>query len=128
MDTRLLVTLVALMGQRYPVYVYRFGDAGPGATPGVPMRMMRIAALVQRGPHASSYLHSVLRFLAAQQPPYRASVHVLHLPGAKTVDPDRVRRAQPARAARRTHRNEPRVTSAPAAYRAAVRNYQRGKT
>ena len=49
-DTRLLVTLVALMGQRYPIYVYRFGDVGPGATPGVPMRMMRIAALVQRGP------------------------------------------------------------------------------
>ncbi len=84
-DTRLLVTLVALMGQRYPVYVYRFGDAGPGATPGVPMRMMRIAALVQRGPQASRYLHSVVRFLAEQQPPYRASVHVLHLPGAKTV-------------------------------------------
>ena len=84
-DTRLLVTLVALMGQRYPVYVYRFGDAGPGATPGVPMRMMRIAALVQRGPHGTSYLHSVVRFLAEQQPPYRASVHVLHLPGAKTV-------------------------------------------
>ncbi len=83
-DTRLLVTLVALMGQRYPIYVYRFGDVGPGATPGVPMRMMRIAALVQRGQHASSYLHSVLHFLASQQPPYRASVQVLHLPGAKT--------------------------------------------
>ena len=46
--------------------------------------MMRIAALVQRGQHASSYLHSVLHFLASQQPPYRASVQVLHLPGAKT--------------------------------------------
>jgi hypothetical protein len=83
-DSRLLVTLVALLGQRYPIYVYRFGDVGPGATSGVPMRMMRIAALVQRGQHASSYLHSVLNFLASQQPPYRASVRVLHLPGAKT--------------------------------------------
>jgi hypothetical protein len=83
-DTRLLVTLVALMGQRYPIYVYRFGDVGPGATPGVPMRMMRIAALVQRRQNNSSYLHSVLHFLASQQPPYRASVQVLHLPGAKT--------------------------------------------
>jgi hypothetical protein len=83
-DSRLLVTLVALMGQRYPIYVYRFGDVSPGATPGVPMRMMRIAALVQRGQHASSYLHAVLHFLASQQPPYRASVRVLHLPGAKT--------------------------------------------
>ena len=85
-DSRLLATLVALIGQRHAVYVDRFGDLGPGATPGVPMRMMRIAALVPRRSHArSSYLHSVLRFLASQQPPYRASASVLHLPGARTV-------------------------------------------
>lgn len=84
-DSRLLATLVALLGQRFPVYVYRFGDQGPGASPGVPMRMMRIAALAQSGHGASSYQHLVQRFLASQQPPYRASVSVLHLPGAKTV-------------------------------------------
>jgi hypothetical protein len=85
-DSRLLVTLVALLGQQYPVYVSSFGDLGPGATPGVPLRSMRIDALVRRGHHAPSrYLQEVLRFLASQQPPYRASVSVLHLPGAKTV-------------------------------------------
>lgn len=84
-DSRLLATLVALLGQHFPVYVYRFGDQGPGASPGVPMRMMRIAALAQSGHGASSYQHLVQHFLAQQQPPYRASVSVLHLSGAKTV-------------------------------------------
>jgi hypothetical protein len=85
-DSRLLVTLVALLGQQYPVYVSSFGDLGPGATPGVPLRSMRIAALVRRGHHAPSrYLHSVLRFLTSQQPPYRASVSVLHLSRTNTA-------------------------------------------
>lgn len=84
-DSRLLVTLVALLGQQYPVYVSSFGDLGPGATPGVPLRSMRIDALVRHGSHTSSrYLHSVLHFLASQQPPYRAGVSVLHLSRART--------------------------------------------
>jgi hypothetical protein len=85
-DSRLLVTLVALLGQQYPVYVSGFGDVGPGATSGVPLRSMSIDGLVRRGHHAPSrYLHSVLRFLASQQPPYRAGVSVLHLSRARTV-------------------------------------------
>jgi hypothetical protein len=85
-DSRLLVTLVALLGQQYPVYVDSFGDLGPGASPGVPSRSMQIDGLVRRGHHAPSrYLHAVLHFLASQQPPYRAGVSVLHLPGARTV-------------------------------------------
>jgi hypothetical protein len=84
-DPRLLITLAALT-TRHDVYVYRFGDQGPGAAAAVPMRMMRIAALIPRRQSAGdSYLQSVVSFLRAQQAPYRPSVTVVHLPGHTTA-------------------------------------------
>jgi len=41
-DSRLLITLAAL-AVSYPVNVVRFGDAGPGAAAGMPLREMEIA-------------------------------------------------------------------------------------
>src|SRR5450755_3332874 len=89
-DPRLLLTLAALLSQEHQVYISRFGDAGPGAGPGatadVPLRMVRIAALVSaHGVRKNAYLNSALKFLRAQQqPPFQASLSVLHLRG-KTV-------------------------------------------
>lgn len=84
-DPRLLLTLAALMDQGYPVYIDRLGDTGPGAAADVPLRMVRIAG---RGPahgKKDAYLHSVLRFLRAQQAPYRASVAVAYVSGRPFV-------------------------------------------
>src|SRR5450755_604434 len=89
-DPRLLLTLAALLSQEHQVYISRFGDAGPGAaaaaTADVPLRMVRIAALVSaHGVRKNAYLNSALKFLRAQQqPPFQASLSVLHLRG-KTV-------------------------------------------
>jgi hypothetical protein len=84
-DTRLLVVLAALTAEKHNVYVYGFGDQGPGAAAGVPQRMVRIAALVEHSyPFRDPYLHGVLRFLGAQQATFRPSTAVLHLPGHKT--------------------------------------------
>jgi hypothetical protein len=84
-DPRLLITLAALTAQ-HNVYVYRFGDQGPGAAAGIPMRMVRLAALVPQGhPGKNSYLQSLVSFLRAQQAPYRPNVTVVRNPGHTTA-------------------------------------------
>jgi hypothetical protein len=84
-DSRLLITLAALTAQEHRVYIAEFGDIGPHASAGVPMRMVRIAGLVSgRRGHRFTYLHSVLKFLRAQRAPFRARTSVVHLPGNKT--------------------------------------------
>jgi hypothetical protein len=76
-DSRLLITIATLASQGSHVRVVAFGDAGPGANPGVPLRAAEIAS----PPGAkSSYLQSVLAFLRAQQPPYLAHTTLTHLP------------------------------------------------
>ncbi|HEU5418226.1 MAG TPA: hypothetical protein VFV41_11100 [Streptosporangiaceae bacterium] len=78
-DSRLLLTLAALTARQHKVYISTFGEAGPHAAPGVPLRMVRIAALASgHGPHHGAYLHAVLRFLRAQRAPFRGSVTVVH--------------------------------------------------
>jgi hypothetical protein len=83
-DSRLLLTLAALTHLGHQVYISRFGDAGPGAAAGVPLRMVRISALAAH-PGQDGYQRAVLRFLRAQQSPFLAATTVLHLPGHKTV-------------------------------------------
>jgi hypothetical protein len=84
-DPRLLITLAALATQ-HNVYVYRFGDQGPGAAAAVPMRMVRLAALVPRAhPRKNSYLQSLVSFLRAQQVPFRPIVTVVRNPGHTTA-------------------------------------------
>ena len=87
LDSRLLSTLAALTGQVHEVNVIAVGDSGPGASAGVPLRMVRISALVSPGHPGrnASYLKAVLAFLKAQQPPYRASVSVRSQGGASIV-------------------------------------------
>jgi hypothetical protein len=68
-DARLLSTLATLSGQG-PVSIVAFGDSGPGADPGVPLRLAELAS----PPRAKSgYLQSTLALLRAQQAPYLAS-------------------------------------------------------
>jgi hypothetical protein len=84
-DSRILITLAALAAQVHHVYVARFGGAAPGATPGVPARMVQLDALTPAGGQPSGYLVAVQRFLRQQQAPFLGSTAVLHLPGQRTV-------------------------------------------
>jgi hypothetical protein len=65
-DTRLL-TILATLTHQGTVSIVAFGDSGPGADPGVPLRAVELAS----PPGAKSgYLSSVLALLRAQQAPY----------------------------------------------------------
>jgi hypothetical protein len=72
-DSRLLITLAALANS-VPVYIRQFGDAGPGAAAGTPMRSMTISAAPL--PHGATYLADVLAFLRAQRAPFLATATV----------------------------------------------------
>jgi len=65
-DTRLLA-IIATLSAGGPVSIAAFGDAGPGASAGVPLRAVELASPpgAKRG-----YLQSVLALLSAQQAPY----------------------------------------------------------
>jgi len=65
-DTRLLAILATLTHQG-PVSIVAFGDSGPGASPGVPLRDVELGSPPGT---ASGYLASVLALLHAQQAPY----------------------------------------------------------
>ena len=80
-DSRILVTLAAL-AHSVPVYIRQFGDAGPGATAGTPLRSMTISAVPV--PHDAGYLANVVAFLRAQRAPFLATVTVAGA-GAATV-------------------------------------------
>jgi hypothetical protein len=74
-DTRLLAILATLTHQG-TVSIVAFGDSGPGAGPGVPLRAVELAS----PPGAKSgYLSSILALLRAQQAPY--------LPNTATLAP-----------------------------------------
>lgn len=72
-DARLLITLAAL-AHTLPVDIRQFGDVGPGATAGTPMRSMTISAAPL--PHDAGYLAEVLAFLRAQRAPFLATATV----------------------------------------------------
>jgi hypothetical protein len=69
-DARLMITLAAL-ATIGPVRVAAFGDAGPQATPGQPLRAMVLAS--PGGPRRAQagYLRSLLAFAATQRAQYR---------------------------------------------------------
>jgi hypothetical protein len=84
-DTRVLVLIATLASEGPgPVQIVAFGDSGPGASAGVPLREVEIAA---SPPGArSGYLPSVLAFLRAQQGPYvPSSVKTTFLAGGQEV-------------------------------------------
>jgi hypothetical protein len=68
-DPRLLITIATLAGQG-PVSIAGFGDSGPRASPGMPLRF---AELVSPPGAKSGYLQSLLALLRAQQQPYLAN-------------------------------------------------------
>jgi hypothetical protein len=68
-DSRLLITLAAVATAQ-PVRIAAFGDAGPGAGAGMPMREAQLAPRV-RGPAARmAGLRSLLAFARIQRAPY----------------------------------------------------------
>lgn len=84
-DSRLLVLIATLVGEGPgPVQIVAFGDSGPGASAGVPLREAEIAA---SPPGArSGYLPAVLSFLNAQRTPYLpGSVKTTFLAGGQEV-------------------------------------------
>jgi len=68
-DTRLLIVISALAGRR-PFDILAFGDSGPGASAGMPLRS---ADLAETGPAAS--MQSVLARLPVTLPPWFKAAH-----------------------------------------------------
>jgi hypothetical protein len=67
-DPRLLATLAALAAAG-PVQVMTFGDAGPGASAGMPLRAAELGVSARAGGRAAG-LRSMLAFVRAQRVPY----------------------------------------------------------
>jgi hypothetical protein len=68
-DSRLLATL-ATLAALHPLDIISFGDSGPGASAGVPLRSAEIAAAVPPGRRQPVSLASLLAFFRAQRTPY----------------------------------------------------------
>ena len=83
-DPRLLELLAALSAQQ-PVRVSSFGDAAPGASPGVPLRSAVLAPLGSAA-QAKSGPGAMLSFIQAQQQPYRPLRAVSSGPSALMVE------------------------------------------
>ena len=70
-DARLVFT-IAHLAQDHQVYVRDFGNFVPGASPGLPLRMVDITETLGTGPMSSAYVRSViLPVLEEQAPPFR---------------------------------------------------------
>jgi hypothetical protein len=70
-DPRLLITIAALAAV-HQVAVVGFGDVGPGASPGVPLRSADLAETAgPGGPSRAARVQSMRAFLRAQRPPYQ---------------------------------------------------------
>jgi hypothetical protein len=77
-DSRLLAVL-ATLADLQPLRVIGFGDSGPGATAGVPLRSVVIGPVTSGG---AAWDRSVLAFLNTQQVPFRPAATVrITLPG-----------------------------------------------
>lgn len=73
-DSRLLITIATLSAQG-PVSIVAFGDSGPGASQGAPLREAELAAPAKA---KSGYLQSTISLLRAQQQqPYLANSVIL---------------------------------------------------
>ena len=82
-DPRLLVVLGELAAH-YPVYIGRFGDAGPFADSSVPYRQAQLVGLTNfRGRRQPSELAGVQKLLEHQPSGYRAALAASKLPGGK---------------------------------------------
>jgi hypothetical protein len=81
-DSRLLVVIASLAARR-PISILAFGDLGPGASPGIPLRG---AYLAGTGGTAASQMQWISAFLQAQSNPYAAAhIHPERLAGSRNV-------------------------------------------
>jgi hypothetical protein len=83
-DPRLLMMLAALADQQQ-VRITAFGDPSPGASPGVPLRSVQIAALGP-GAEAAASLRSMLSLIDAQRQPFQPLRAALAGSSALTVE------------------------------------------
>jgi hypothetical protein len=85
-DTRLLVT-IAVMAAAHRVSIVAFGDSGPGASAGTPLRSADLAApQTVHSPGDPAGLHQMMESVNAQQLPYRpALAKIVSLPGGQRV-------------------------------------------
>jgi len=84
-DSRLLMTLAALTATNN-VEVRGFGDSGPRASRGVPLRSAELA-VIGTGASGRGYRHWLLAFLGQQHAPYKAaSVRIRRLAGSTAAE------------------------------------------
>lgn len=77
-DSRLLITLATLAASE-PVQIKAFSDAGPGASPGLPLRAVEIGTTIASGP-------DMVAFFRAQRAPYLpAQAALTSVPGASVL-------------------------------------------
>jgi hypothetical protein len=82
-DARLLITLAALAHQGQ-VRILAFGGGSPGASPGVPLRTVKVAS--PAGADGNAYLERARAFLHAQRAPYLASsITIARLASGRSV-------------------------------------------
>jgi hypothetical protein len=84
-DARLMIAIADLASLQ-PVVVRGFGDSGPGASPGMPLRSADLAETSGMTPTKSSaYIRSVVKLLSQQTGAYRAAKVSLVHTGTRTV-------------------------------------------
>jgi len=84
-DSRLMVT-IADMAARHPLRIVTFGDSGPGAGPGSPLRSADLAEATARpGEGSSAYAQSMLAFLHASAPYPLAHALAVRPAGGQTI-------------------------------------------
>jgi hypothetical protein len=70
-DSRLLTTLAALaLATIHPLSVVAFGDSGPGAAPGVPLRSLELATPSKTAAGRPLTVRGMLALVNRQHPPY----------------------------------------------------------
>jgi hypothetical protein len=83
-DSRLLITLAGL-AVSYPVHVVGFGDAGPGATAGMPLREMEVAGIGGPAQRAAELQHIRSSVLAQHSVFLPAHVSLVRLAGGAAL-------------------------------------------
>ncbi len=78
-DARLIAT-IGIMTVLHPVHLVSFGDASPGASPGVPLRSVVLYGVTHGVTAGTALLGSLRSLLLAQRPSYRpAAIRIVRL-------------------------------------------------
>jgi hypothetical protein len=90
-DSRLLITIVSMTGpnsvEPVPLTVLAFGDPGPGAGEGCPLRFAELAPTGNTDPASSAFIvRQMIKFLDQQKPPYApAWAAMVRLPSGQAL-------------------------------------------